>query len=197
LPLHHLALLSAFITGSSKGVIMRLTKTHREAFVRAAMQDVPQIDYDEQINKLVQDYLDKICPAELMKAYKNEKTRGYLRSTHVKVYNYERRYFNLVPCEDYVLPSDIQEKVNELFKSRSTQYQNNRNLKEKLEAAISAFTTRKAALDAMPEFEKYLPSEMDQTMRNLPAVANLVSDLVAAGWPKQKAKSEAKKRAKK
>lgn len=37
----------------------------------------------------------------------------------------------------------------------------------------------------MPEAEKYLPKEA-KSSTNVPAVANVVADLVKAGWPKGK-----------
>lgn len=174
---------------------MRLTKSHREAFVRAALDDVPRIDYDEQIDNLVQEYLESICPDNVLKAYKNQKTKGYFRATHITVYRYHRRYFYLVPHEDYELPNEIREKINAIYEEKGKQAETRNSLERKLEGAISAFSTRKAAAEAMPEFEKYLPTEADKTSNNLPAVANLVADLIAAGWPKAKAEKEAKKKA--
>lgn len=60
-------------------------------------------------------------------------------------------------------------------------------LKAKLTAAIAACFTLKQAKERLPEFVKYLPTDRDSTgTSNLPAVANLVADLVQLGWPKDK-----------
>lgn len=50
---------------------MRLTKYDREAFVLAAMDDVPQINYDEQAKKLVLDHLKEVLPVDLQNAIAN------------------------------------------------------------------------------------------------------------------------------
>lgn len=49
---------------------MRLTKYIREAFVNAAMQDVPQVQYDEPIKKLLIDSVVAQMPPDMLKAYK-------------------------------------------------------------------------------------------------------------------------------
>ena len=87
---------------------MRLTQVHRDAFVRAAIQDVPRVDWDEQAARIA----------------------------------------------------------------------------------------REALAAMLPEFEKYLPSETPALDRTVPAVANVVTDFMRAGWPKGQAKPAAKPAAK-
>jgi hypothetical protein len=53
-----------------KGITMRLTKTIRESFVRAAMNDVPQTDYNEQITKLAKQEAEAMMPPKIAEAYK-------------------------------------------------------------------------------------------------------------------------------
>lgn len=172
---------------------MRLTKTHREAFVRAALDDVPQIDYYQQVSDLVQDYLKSICPKEVLKVYENPKTQGYFGTKNLYVYKYTVRNFYLVPNDDYELPSEIRDKVSSLCSLSDVQYAQHIELRDKLRAAIAAFTTRKAAADALPEFEKYLPADESPINKSVPMVANLVADLTAAGWPKDKKSTKGKK----
>jgi hypothetical protein len=45
-------------------------------------------------------------------------------------------------------------------------------------------STRKALVAALPEFEKYLPAEVEAPVRSLPAIANVVAEFTKAGWPK-------------
>ena len=59
-----------------------------------------------------------------------------------------------------------------------------RSLREKLHGCAYAVTTRKALVDLLPEFEKYLPADDASVCRTLPVVQNVVSDFVKAGWPK-------------
>src|SRR3546814_1087527 len=58
---------------------MRLTKLHREAFVRAAINDVPTIDYRAQAQKLVQDFQLRRMPKEVRAVYDKAELRGFLR----------------------------------------------------------------------------------------------------------------------
>lgn len=175
---------------------MRLTKANREAFVIDAMNDVPQIDYNQQIQDLIQNHLLSIAPPAILKAYKDPKTKGYFKSVRVNAPRYTSYYVYLVP-DDYKHTPELQTQLQGLSDLNEKQRDSMITLKNKLKGAISAFSTREAAAKAMPEFEKYLPSADVVKTKNLPAISNLVADLVAAGWPKQKAEAEAKKRGKK
>lgn len=55
------------------------------------------------------------------------------------------------------------------------------NVKEKLESALAGINTRNQFVNTFPEFSHYAPDEPGVTS-NLPAVANLIADLVKAGW---------------
>ena len=66
-------------------------------------------------------------------------------------------------------------------------------LETKLMAAANSCTTRKALVELLPEFEKYLPADQAAACKTLPAVANIMADFVKAGWPKDEAKKGAKK----
>lgn len=175
---------------------MRLTKTHREAFVRAAMNDVPSIDYRQSICELIQKHLESIAPASVLKLYKDPKTKGYIAKDTLPTLKWAYDYFYLIP-DGYSHPPEIIEKTNDLRALSARQEDSHKELRIKLEATIAAFTTREAALKSLPEFEKYLPEDKAPETKNVPMVANLVAELVAAGWPKQKAEAEAKKRVKK
>lgn len=61
-----------------------------------------------------------------------------------------------------------------------------RELRDKLSTIVYGLTTTTALEKALPEFAKYLPKAAAKT-DNLPAVANLVTDFVKAGWPKEQA----------
>lgn len=58
------------------------------------------------------------------------------------------------------------------------------NLQTRLKGVAYACTTRKQLEEALPEFSSYLPEEEAKAAKNLPAVANVLSDFVKAGWPK-------------
>lgn len=171
---------------------MKLTNTMREAFVRAAMDDVPSIDYDTLIRKAALQAALKALPATVRKVYDDEKTRTYLENTFlrfggVSVY---------VPGRTNTDISDEDKKsLNELATAKSVQETGRNELRGKLASAATAVTTRKALAELLPEFEKYLPADLGAANRMLPAVANIVADFTKAGWPKGKQPASKKSKA--
>jgi hypothetical protein len=57
--------------------------------------------------------------------------------------------------------------------------------RRKLCAIVEGCSTLKQLQTLLPEFVDYMPTEAAPT-KNLPAVANMVSDLSKLGWPKGK-----------
>lgn len=164
---------------------MRLNQTHREAFVRAVMQDVPAVNYREQAQKIIQDFQVRHMPKEIQAIYKNAELRGYLdaRNFYVSGIN-GGSYISIYG--DAKLDDATKAKLNELEKLDFQQRRQHRDLKDKLKAVVASVTTRKALVEALPEFEKYAPAEDAPLSRNVPALANIVTDFMAAGWPKGK-----------
>lgn len=169
---------------------MRLTKIIRESFVRAAMQDVPHIEFDEQIRKLIVDNVIAQMPPDMHKAYKKHpelfnKSGDYIDNSIGYVY---------LPCAIKPAPEAIRA-ARELCEKRRLQQVERKALKEKLKAAAESVTTRKALIALLPEFEKYLPADEPAACKTLPAVANLMADFTKAGWPKSAANDKSKKAA--
>lgn len=157
---------------------MKLTNNLRDAFVRAAMADVPKVDYTEKardlINKLNKEYqvkakIDKVDIMRLASSYLNVASQG--------VY-----VWGLTDIEYATLRADPEvKKLNDLHEAQRKAH---RELETRLAGAIAGCNTRKQAVEALPEFEKYLPEDAAVAMRSLPAIANVVTDFVKAGWPK-------------
>ena len=157
---------------------MRLTNIMRESFVRAAMQDVPAVDYENKIRDAIN--------AEIAK---KKKALGLDKVDDARLsYNYggiEGVRFAANGLKDSEL-RDIKnlQKLVDLTKSKAEQDKAHKALRDKLTGAINACTTRKQAAEALPEFEKYLPADDPKALRSLPALANVAADFVKAGWPK-------------
>lgn len=157
---------------------MKLTNNLREAFVRAAMADVPKVDYTEKardlINKLNKEYQvkAKIDKVDIMR----------LTSTHLTVAS-QSFYVRGLTDSEYAEVKAHPE-VKNLSALNESQRKEHNSLEIKLAGAIAGCTTRKQAVEALPEFEKYLPEDAVAAMRSLPAIANVVTDFVKAGWPK-------------
>lgn len=157
---------------------MKLTSALRVAFVRAAMADVPKIDYTEKarnlINKLNKEYQikAKIDKVDIMR----------LTNTYLNVVNQSFYVRGLTDIEYADVKAHPEVKtLNDLHEAQRKAHH---ELERKLAGAIAGCSTRKQAAEALPEFEKYLPEDAVAAMRSLPAIANVVTDFVKAGWPK-------------
>lgn len=170
---------------------MRLNTYDKKAFVSAAMEDVPNIDY----NELCEAEWEKTMKAEMPVIIKDamKKHPEWFRPLVVSMpYGINNFYSIYQPAQ---VNSDAwMKKYPELndqiqgYRTKSDEQAKTRNrLRLKLEAAIGSVSTLKQALELLPEFAKYLPQERDgKVNRSMPVVANLVTDLMAAGWPKDK-----------
>ena len=170
---------------------MRLTNFLREAFVRAAMQDVPKIDYQEQAHK----YAREVIKAKFKEAfpelnYDTVAKTGWFKDSHISLPYHISNIHVPVSCGSTMLSSDpkVWAQLEEFSKLVQEEQAKINARRSKLEGVALACTTRKQLLEALPEFEQYLPAEEAKAAKNLPAVANVLSDFVKAGWPKNAAK---------
>lgn len=156
---------------------MRLTETLREAFVRAAMADVPSVDYDTQIADKARRMSIANMPEWLQDACaKHKELLGYLRT--VSDWDSGASFFTAGPRT-----AENTAELRELRRLANRQKDDRRALSNKLESVAAACNTTKQLADALPEFAKYLPKE-NAADRSVPAVANVVAEFVKAGWPK-------------
>lgn len=165
---------------------MKLTKYIRDAFVSSALKDVPKEDYLEQIRKIVHDTAVANLPPAVAKIYQDPAMKGYINTG----YTYAFGVSLCVPSPDkyekvtITFPPKIQEKLEELHNKHVKQADVFKNLEYKLKTVAYGCNTRKQLLERLPEFEKYLPNDT-AVSTNLPAITNLVTDFVKAGWPKK------------
>lgn len=171
---------------------MRLTNDMRDAFIRAAMNDVPRVDHREEIRKLVLADAVEALPAAVRKLWDNKALNHWVKT--------ETHYFHhigvVIPSaspgsswrrSDHKLSATTLQKVAELKAAMDAADKLHDELKQKLKAAAYGCTTRKQLAALLPEFEKYLPAdEVKAIKQNLPAVANIMADFTKAGWPKGK-----------
>ena len=162
---------------------MKLTNTLRQAFVSAAMNDVPNIDYTEQIRSIVNKQvarflkiagLDKADPTRLVEQYCRIKGRHY----SARGLTYDER-----------TSIENNEEIQALAAKSKEQSDARSNLEFSLKSALAACNTSKQAIEAFPEFEKYLPADESKAIRSLPVITNVFSDFVKAGWPKDQKRS--------
>lgn len=178
---------------------MRLTKYHKEAIIAAIMQDPPKPPRDLQAEYQAAVMADMIAvsaktlPA-LSVALKDKQLRPFLLTGYNSVQpsavtignrSYYGRSVGLgsaVTYMGYAPSDDLNARSEEIMVAAVEEMLNRDALESKVSGVVNSCSTRKALLDLVPEFEKYLPEEPTKgTM--LPALANLAADLVKAGWP--------------
>lgn len=172
---------------------MRLSTSMRLAFVRAVMDDVPFVDYDEQVRELAQKTVDSYRPAALVRALEIDPSiQDWLNRDYQYIHKYQKSFclVGAKPSLDRLnADKDFTQAALNLRKQQQAQNEQRSALEAKLKASAQACQTRAQLAKALPEFEKYLPIEAGNS-KCLPALANLMSDFMAAGWPKQAASAE-------
>lgn len=160
---------------------MKLTNLMRDSFIRAAMDDVPKIDYSEQISKLILEDAVSQLPPKIRAIYNDKQFGHYIHRDRVYVGGAGRH----LPkgADNFKAKPETLTKVTELEAKTNAQSTHMSELRSKIRGCAYACNTRKALLDLLPEFEKYLPADEAAACRTLPVVANVVSDFVKAGWP--------------
>lgn len=157
---------------------MKLTNTLRQAFVRAAMNDVPSVDYTEQIRTLVNSKVKKLHIKAGIQDLHTERLNSHY-------FNFAHQGFSVRGLTN---EEHSQMKLDPELKALEAKYEAQRQEQRKLETSltgvIAGCNTRKQAVNALPEFEKYLPADDVAAIRSLPALANVLTDFVKAGWPK-------------
>lgn len=169
---------------------MRLTNIDREAFVRSAMDDVPSIDYSTQAKNLVLEHLKETVPVDLQNAIAKYPDWFEARTVGMPPHldNFATKLNHDYQSFRRITTPAVAEKIEEIAKLAEAQDSTRYELSQKLRGAILSVSTLKQALELLPEFTKYLPEDRDgdKKCRQMPVVANLVTDLMAAGWPKGK-----------
>lgn len=161
---------------------MRLTEGMRDSFVKQVMDDVPSQDYDEQRRQLVQADAIAQLPPKIRAIYKDPALCDFITQRNV---NIEGHYIS-VPGYDYHISNEIAAECRKLEKLDEGQDTQRGELRAKLRGVASSVTTTAALLTALPEFEKYIPKDPAAAIRTLPVLANVVTDFVKAGWPKDR-----------
>lgn len=169
---------------------MRLTKNMRTAFVRAAMDDVPQVDYHAQLQKIATDAAIAMMPPTVLAAYKKHPEFFQRTGQHITGVGH---YYLPIPS-NMNLSSAAVEEMQRVDKLKDAQRNSLKALESKINGAASACTTLKALKDMLPEFEKYMPADEPAACRTLPVVQNVVADFVKAGWPKSANPAPTKRR---
>lgn len=148
---------------------MKLTKYDKEVFVRAVMADVKEPDA-AKIQEDIQSAMVSAMSTEVQAIY----------TTHPKALN--TGYVNNVisgygAVKVVIGDANASEVTKPWREANEARYKCQRDL----ESAIKGITTLKKLQDSFPELVKYMPTE-NETTNNLPALSNVVANLVKIGW---------------
>lgn len=177
---------------------MRLTNVQKRAFVRAVMQDTPRYNGFEDMEKALNKILLNDYPEDLKNVYR--KYPEFIQRIYVNFPGYMNSNSKILkPYKEDIRPGQVtllkellREKIitEEAFKQlkeitdkHDAAYNQFEELETKLRTLVNGCSTLKQLKETLPEFEKYMPVEAAKS-KNLPAVTNLVTDFVKAGWPK-------------
>jgi hypothetical protein len=160
----------------------RLTKVTRAAFVRAVMDDVPDMN-DDECSKELQAILYKHMPKEVQAVFDLDPEWLHPQSHAIhgsNQYMWIRYKWNEYSTDS--LPAEATayfERLRERRDERSA-------LMAKLTGIAEGATTVKELRTMLPEFDKYMPDETPTPTKQLPVISNLMADVVKLGWPKGK-----------
>ena len=175
---------------------MKLTNYDRDAFVASAMEDVPSVDYSELARKLWIGTIKASLPVDLLNTI--SKYPDWFDSNYVclpgSLQNFSTPYrgSNIDSGKWQKDFPELMVRISELANKLKAQNATHQSLRDQLRGAISLCNTLKQAEEALPEFKKYLPEDRDgdKKCRQMPVIANLVADLMNAGWPKDQSTTQ-------
>ncbi len=168
---------------------LRLNDHLRNAFVRAVMDDIPKVDYEDQAEKILQAYDRARMPEKVRALWDDAALRGYLETQRVSCCGF---HLHTVTGQK---PGPGEPEYKQLRRMRELDEAHDKarsDMASKLRGLAHSVTTAKALADRAPEFAKYIPRFAKYIPRHqplpktLPAVASLVTELTAMGWPKDK-----------
>ena len=173
---------------------MKLNNSQRAAFVRSVLQDVPEVDYTEQAEKLVTAAVVSKLPPKVLAVWKDSNLRHYLSTTSVYLFT------GSIPLPIHFssyrdrnagkfLTGEELSKYLELKAAYKKQEKAREDLRQKLRGSIHSCTTLKQAKEMMPDLVKYLPPDTPGLSRYVPAMYDVMQDLKAAGFPKEETAS--------
>jgi hypothetical protein len=163
---------------------MKLTNQIRDAFIKAAMSDVPQVDYQAKAVELAKDWVNAQM-AVIFPGVDLTKAEPWLERCSLNMPGELRCFYAHAPSFDFLRCNPVLwAELKGLNKKLQAQTKQRGELEEQLRGCAYSVTTRKALAELLPEFAHYLPSEATPA-RMLPATTGVVNAFHTAGWPKK------------
>lgn len=165
---------------------MRMTKATVKSAVNAIVAAIPTTDYVQLSVECLQQEVNKSLPRKVREVMEDKDTAHYLETHHTS---------GLIPTDGYVRTCYITGRVSDAVRNKvesSSKIVRFTNLNKAQEAmlkeartkvfeTLSAYTTVKAAREALPELAQYLP-EVVKVKKNLPSPTGLITTLMESGF---------------
>lgn len=162
---------------------MKLTNYIRDAFVKAAMADVPKANYNKEAEDLARHQLSDLLKAAFPGVKIDSKNSSWFLSGSIEMPGNLQTIHGLRPDYSCLRATPVWAELAKLSVLHTKQESARTTLSSQLRGAAYACNTTKQLRELLPEFDKYLPAEEEKTCRTLPAIANIVADFTKAGWP--------------
>ena len=154
---------------------MRLTKSIKQAIVTSIMNDVPKhIPNLEEGKRKLQEAVVKAMSPDVRKLYKSKPSALAKEYVHGYSHGFDSTF--------YVIAGDVD--IKPILEPYRKEHDERQAVRIKIKGIVEGCNTTTQLRKLLPEFDKYIPTDAEPA-KNLPAVANVVSDLTKMGWPKQ------------
>jgi Nucleotide modification associated domain 5 len=165
----------------------RLNNHIRRVFVRAVMQDVPKIDYQEKFRELAQAWAITLIPQEMRGFYATrpewfahsftDLDSGFQYARVVGPFDEDGFQKKMLDsCPEFVA------RVKELERLKDKQESEMDDLTSQIRGLINSCNTAEQLREQAPQLAKYLTFD-EVPSRLLPTTA-VIDNLAAMGWPK-------------
>lgn len=164
---------------------MKLTTHIRDSICRSIMNDVPQADYREKLQKLYIELQYPKLPLPVQAVWDRKDLREYVRTDDH--YSMAEGYIPGIPCGEktgFVWTKKDREQIAALEAEAAAQGKERKALEAQIRGALNSCTTLAGFIKRYPEFKKYAEQEAGTTA-NPVAETTLVTSLMKAGWPKK------------
>lgn len=155
---------------------MKLAAYQKQAIVRSILDDLPKPDPKQQV-KEIQAALYKAISPECKRLY-NKNPKALLQGSAHRAGLYESVVIGDADLDAVLEPFVVAKKARQ-------------TLHDHVRVAVYGCSTRKQLIDRYTEFSKYAPSEHG-VCTTLPAPADVIAELVKAGWKQTVFKAAAK-----
>jgi hypothetical protein len=158
---------------------MRLTRYHKQAFVNAVLNDVPEVDHRNTAKKMIEASVLRALP-DIVRNVALSEHKDYLQTQFHPLPPPWSQCIRVFKSPPPLLTAEEKDSLKQLAKEETEDRDKRYALREKLRVTINSCSTVKQAHALMPELSKYLPEESTVT-KQLPQVSGLMVDLTKAG----------------